>query len=220
MRTSFKMSFNIEKAKEAQNVLSKLALIEPIDIGSIDVVVGLDVSYLSSNAIAAAVAYSICEKRVIETGIAVKAIRIPYIPGLLAFREAPAMFLALKKLTDKLKRIDVIMVNGHGLAHPRKCGIATHIGVVVDKPSIGVAKKLLYGEVISINNRSAIVVEGKVVGYAVNRRNRDIYISIGHRVTAEDALKIALSVWNRESLLPEPLRLADKISREYRKAVV
>lgn len=214
------MPFDIEKAKEAQNLLGKLALIEPIDIDSIDVIVGLDVSYINSNAVAAAVAYSIHERKIIEIDTAVKPVKIPYIPGLLAFREAPAMFLALKKLADKLKRIDVIMVNGHGLAHPRKCGIATHIGVIIDKPSIGVAKRLLYGEIALINNRLAIVVESRVVGYAVNRRGRNIYISIGHKVTAEDALKIALSVWNRDSLLPEPIRLADKVSREYRKTVV
>lgn len=209
------MFFNIEKAKEAQKILGKLALIEPIDVDSIDVVVGLDVSYRNSNAVAAAVAYSVYEKKIVDFDVAFQLVKIPYIPGLLAFREAPVMFLALKKLVTRIKRVNVIMINGHGLAHPRKCGIATHIGVVMNMPTIGVAKRLLYGKIISIGDNLAIAVEDAIVGYVVNRKGHRIYISVGHKITAEDALKIALSLWDKNSLFPEPLRLADSISREY-----
>ncbi|MEM0006495.1 MAG: endonuclease V [Ignisphaera sp.] len=213
------MLFDIEKAKKAQNTLSRLAVIEPFDTTSVDVVVGLDVSYHDSNAIAAAVAYSVNRREVIATELAIKAVKIPYIPGLLAFREAPVMLLALKMLLAKLRKIDVIMVNGHGLAHPRRCGIATHIGVVTDMPTIGIAKKLLYGEVVLIDNHLAIVVDNSIVGYVVNRKKHRIYVSIGHRITAEDALRMTLIVWNENSPLPEPIKLADKISRDYKRAI-
>ncbi len=216
MRISHIMFFDVERAKRAQNTLSRLAIITPLDISSIDIIVGLDVSYHSSNAVATAVAYSINRKNVIAVEVATKPVKVPYIPGLLAFREAPVMFLALKKLITKLKKIDVIMVNGHGLAHPRKCGIATHIGVVIDLPTIGIAKKLLYGEIVFVDSRLAIVVDGNIVGYAVNRRGRNIYVSIGHRITADDALRIALATWDVNHLLPEPIELADKISKEYK----
>ncbi|MCS7111686.1 MAG: endonuclease V [Ignisphaera sp.] len=213
MRISRIMFFDVERAKKAQNALSKLVIVAPLNIDSIDIVVGLDVSYHGSNAVAAAVAYSVDGKEVVDVELSTTRVRVPYIPGLLAFREAPAMIYALKKLAARLKKIDVIMVNGHGLAHPRKCGIATHIGIVTDMPTIGVAKKLLHGEVVAVEGRLAIVVNSTTVGYVASKGGRQIYVSIGHRVTAEDALRIALNTWEAGSPLPEPIRLADKISR-------
>jgi deoxyribonuclease V len=100
------------------------------------------------------------------------------------------------------------------MAHPRKCGIASHIGVVLNIPTVGVAKSFLYGDVIRIGDNEAIVIDNTIVGYILRRNSKKIYVSIGNKVTAEDAANIVLNLWNYSYILPEPLRLADELSRK------
>ncbi len=143
-------------------------------------------------------------------------IEIPYIPGLLAFREAPYYIKMLKKM-----RFDIILVDGHGIAHPRFLGIAAHVGLVLDKPSIGVAKKKLYGDIKKINGKLLIVDKktNRTIGVVIESRNRKIYVSPGHRIsvlTAASFVKTLLKGY----YLPLPLHITDRLTKELKKKYI
>jgi deoxyribonuclease V len=136
----------------------------------------------------------------------------PYVPGFLSFREAPAYLEALKALPE---RPEALLVDGQGIAHPRGLGIASHLGVHLDLPSVGVAKSLLHGRPegpLPQERGSAVRLlspEGRPMGYAYRSRAeaRPLYVSPGHRVGLEEALAFVRALPTRFRL-PEPLRLA------------
>ncbi len=148
---------------------------------------------------------------------------MPYITGLLAFREIPAIQAALAQLPEPP---DLLMVDGQGIAHPRRCGIATHLGVVTDLPSIGVAKSRLVGQPVApLGEEPGALVEvtdrGEVVGALLRSRLRanPLHISPGHRVSLDTALH-----WVRATLrgrrLPEPTRAAHEWAGQARRAAM
>ncbi len=137
----------------------------------------------------------------------------PYVPGLLGFREAPCVIRTFSELRE---RCDMIMVDGHGLAHPRGFGLACHVGVLLDIPAIGVAKKCLYGTFSEPGPRKGEreLIRGKdreVVGAALRTRDgvRPVFVSIGNRTDLYTAIVVALEC-SRGLRIPEPTRLADK----------
>lgn len=170
---------------------------------------------------AAAVSLSLPELAV--TGSAHAAIRapIPYVPGFLAFREVPALVEACRRLEIVP---DVIMVDGHGVSHPRGLGIASHLGVLLDCPAIGVAKSILVGQVEEelgpeAGSTAPLVWKNRQIGVALRTRNnvKPVYVSAGHRVCLETAVAIvkhALSGYR----LPEPTRQAHMAANAFRKA--
>lgn len=208
------MKFLIENAKRAQTLLSSRICIASLgtDINNVNVVGGADVSYKKDWGCAAAVAYNIKSDGILSYTTYCDKVSIPYIPGFLAFREAPLIIKALNKLLNKV-RIEVLFINGHGLAHPRKFGIASHIGLVFNMPSIGIAKNLLYGDIVLRDDKEAIIVENTIVGYVLAVNSHRIYVTIGHRITADEAAGLAMRTWKKGYALPEPIRLADEISR-------
>jgi deoxyribonuclease V len=136
---------------------------------------------------------------------------MPYVPGFLGFREIPAVLAAWEVLA---LRPDLVMVDGHGIAHPRALGIAAHLGVVLDVPSIGVAKSLLVGAPEAPvgeapGDRAPLLWRGERIGTALRtrRRSNPLYVSIGHRVSLEAAVDWVLRA-GRGYRLPEPTRLA------------
>lgn len=150
----------------------------------------------------------ICEQLVSKSPM-----RFPYVPGLLSFREAPAILQLLRKVKSEP---DVIMLDGQGFAHPRRFGLACHIGVLTDRPTLGCAKSLLVGtcETPGPHKESSTpVVDGSQhIGMAVRTREhvKPVYISVGHRLSLEAAVAITLSCCTRFRL-PEPTRLADRL---------
>ncbi|QSZ66807.1 endonuclease V [Methanofollis aquaemaris] len=138
--------------------------------------------------------------------------RFPYIPGLFAFREGPALCAALEALD---RTPDLILVHGHGIAHPRRCGIASHLGVLLGTPSIGVADLLLVGEAGEPRGErgaaAPVRFEGEVVGWAVRTRTgaRPIYVSPGHLVGHAAAVELVLAMTGNYRR-PEPLRAAHR----------
>lgn len=185
-----------------------------------NIVIGLDVSYKRNSDIgyAAAVAIDTRDLRVIEYSVVSDKVSFPYIPGYLAFREAPLMLKALLRI--KSRREAVLMINGHGIAHPRGLGIASHIGVVMNLPSIGVAKSLLVGEIVRIGGREVIVYGNKIVGIVLSseKSKTKYYATIGHRVSLEDVEYYMNRFFNnryRVAKPPYPIYLADKLSREF-----
>ncbi|MEM1525849.1 MAG: endonuclease V [Ignisphaera sp.] len=210
--------FDYEAAKQLQLQLSKLVRIDPVKPDSIEIIVATDNGYKGSKVIGVAVAYNAKKRKELCHIAIVDEVEIPYIPGLLAFREAPLMIEAIKELSLRCVEADIIMVNGHGLSHPRRFGIASHVGIALDKPSIGIAKRLLYGSITTDNNlRTAITVGGAVVGYVLeNVYGGKVFVSVGHKVKPEDALIIVDMVWNRSNPLPDPLYIADNLTKKMR----
>lgn len=142
----------------------------------------------------------------------------PYIPGLLSFREAPIIVEIWQKLN---RRPDLLLVDGQGIAHPRRLGIATHLGLLLNIPTIGVAKSKLVGEGEEPGKEagaaSPLCWRGQVVGWILRTRTgvQPVYVSPGHRVSLADSRQVVLDCV-RKFRLPEPLRQADRLSRQWR----
>lgn len=146
----------------------------------------------------------------VKTVAAVQETRFPYIPGLLSFREAPACLEAVEKLS---RQPDLFMIDGQGVAHPRRLGLASHLGLFFDRPTIGCAKSRLIGtfeEPATDRGAWSSLRDGKeVIGAVVRTRSRvkPVFVSVGHRCTLEDAIRVTLACVTRYRL-PEPTRLA------------
>ncbi len=160
------------------------------------------------------------ELELVEEAEAAGACPFPYRPGLLSFREIPVLAAAFRRLR---RRPDVILVDGQGIAHPRGLGLAAHLGLVLDVPTIGVAKTRLVGEgaepEAAAGSYSALIWQGKQVGAILRTRTgkKPLYLSPGHRITLPESLAIALGCV-RNYRIPLPLRQADFRTRRLRAA--
>ena len=172
--------------------------------------------------VAAALVWNINEGRVSGVGLAAKDPDevFPYVPGFLSFREAPVYLAALAALPALP---DLLLVDGQGIAHPRALGIAAHLGVHLDMPSIGVAKSLLYGKQESTladakGSATPLMAKGRQIGWVYRSRDKvkPLYVSPGHRVSLEGALKFVLALPGNTKL-PEPLREAHNWAGKARK---
>jgi deoxyribonuclease V len=149
-----------------------------------------------------------------EHAIVRRKTRFPYVPGYLSFREAPVILAALKKLREKP---DLILCDGHGLAHPRRFGLACHLGVLADIPSIGVAKSRLIGDHDRLLERKGawvpLFVDGERIGAVLRTRTgvRPLYISIGHRISLRTAIEYVL-LCTTKYRLPETTRHAHRLA--------
>ncbi len=165
--------------------------------------------------IGACVIMSYPDLNIMENHIIVTDVDYPYIPGLLSFRELPIIIPLLEEIENEP---DLIMMDGQGIAHPRRFGLASHVGVILDKPSIGCAKSPLIGEYeepgLESGSYRYIYHEGDVIGAVLRSRNgvKPIYISPGHKITVETCIDIALNCC-RGYRLPEPIREAHKLTR-------
>ncbi|HUT68422.1 MAG TPA: deoxyribonuclease V, partial [Dehalococcoidales bacterium] len=150
------------------------------------------------------------EFELVETRIVTDRIEFPYVPGLLSFREAPLILAACEELTVTP---DLLMVDGQGIAHPRRMGLASHLGLFLDIPTIGCAKSRLCGSHEEPGNEAGSYAElldnGEVIGAAVRTRTgvKPVYVSIGHKVDLSTAIRRVLECC-RGYRLPEPTRLA------------
>jgi deoxyribonuclease V len=163
---------------------------------------------------AAAVVLNAQTLEVVDTALARVPTRMPYIPGLLSFREIPGALAALEQLAALP---DLILVDGHGIAHPRRLGVATHLGLVTGLPTIGVAKKRLTGSHAEVPDKRGAWVEltdrGETIGAVLRSRVgvKPIFISPGHRIGLASALSFTMSALTRYRL-PETTRVADKLA--------
>ena len=175
-------------------------------------IAGVDISSgrARDTATAAVVVLQYPEMTVVDSSVIQTETNFPYVPGLLSFREAPLIIQAYEKLNIEP---DLVLVDGQGIAHPRRMGLASHLGLLLDKPTIGCAKSLLIGahEQLSDESKSYtdITDEGEVIGAAVRTRSgvKPVYVSIGHRVDLPSAIHWVLACC-RNYRIPEPLRLA------------
>lgn len=179
-------------------------------------VAGVDVGFEERGTVtrAAAVLLDAKTQEPIDQQIVRQATRFPYVPGLLSFRECPAILQALEKLKATP---ELVLCDGQGLAHPRRLGVAAHIGLLTGLPTIGVAKSRLCGEHrepgAARGSRARLRLDGEVVGWVLRSREgcKPIYVSPGHRVSVDSAPDLVMRFVTRYKL-PEPTRLADRLA--------
>jgi deoxyribonuclease V len=170
---------------------------------------GFDLTYLSKDrALAGGIIFSYPELQIIEKVFCISPCTFPYIPGLLSFREIPPLLKLWKKIKQKP---DLIFVDGQGIAHPRGMGIASHLGLILKKPAIGVAKSLLVGKYespsITKGSWSSLVYQKKTVGAALRTRKgvKPVFISPGYWIDLRDSLRWVMRVTGKYRI-PEPTR--------------
>ncbi len=175
-------------------------------------IAGLDCAFSKDGKkiFAVVVVIKLSDFEVIETVTAARKVSFPYVPGLLSFREAPVCLAAIEKLKT---RPDVFIVDGQGIAHPRRFGLASHIGVLIDRPTVGCAKSRLTGSFKQPRQRrgsfSFLTDGAEVIGAVVRTRAnvKPVFVSVGHKCTMENAKDIVLACTTKYRL-PEPTRLA------------
>jgi deoxyribonuclease V len=167
-------------------------------------VCGIDVSYVNDSAHCSAVTMERYSYKVIEiANLRTKPVNA-YIPGIFMLREAKPLLATLKLLN---KKFDVLLIDGHGILHPRRCGLASYIGLVLNKPTIGVGKRLLCG---SVRNDQFIEDRGKVLGFKMsNQKNKSVYVSVGNHISLFSSIRIVKELTREDHWIPEPLRIAD-----------
>ena len=185
---------------------------------NIRMIAGADVAFPpgSNTALAAIVLMTWPDLELLESAHARLPLTFPYIPGLLSFREAPAIVAAARKLSIKP---DVLLVDGQGMAHPRRFGLACHLGVQLAWPTIGCAKSRLIGSAGPLAEqkgaKTELIHHDEIIGWALRSRTavKCLYVSIGHLVRLDQAVELVLNCCRRYRL-PEPTRLADKFVRK------
>jgi deoxyribonuclease V len=212
VRAEFKVPANAAEAIQIQKGLRDRV----VRTGSVNprIVAGADVSYKGD--VARAVIVVMRDLELIEKVIVDEPVPFPYIPGLLSFREIPPLLAAWKGIRT---RPDVIIVDGQGVAHPRRLGIASHLGLVLGVPTIGCAKSRLCGEFEEPPPErgawSPLIHREETVGAALRTRDgcNVVYVSTGHRISLKSAISVVLACAPRYRL-PEPQRLADHLTRQ------
>lgn len=221
-------NLSIEEAIRVQQILNDMLYLElppNVHLDKISYIAGVDstYSYDGKTIITAVVLWNVKKKKIEEISIESDSVVFPYIPGLLSFREAPTSIKAIAKL--KIKP-EIVIIDGQGIAHPRGLGLASHVGLWVKLPTIGVAKRLLCGEIKFANEKekpkklleAEIVYNGKVVGVAlVTKPNTlPIYISPGNLIDLRSAVSVVKLCLNGFKI-PEPTRLAHNYLQDYKR---
>jgi len=182
----------------------------------LQVIAGVDVGFEEGGTVTCAAAVLLDAQTLLPLAQSVARVptRMPYVPGLLSFRELPALLAVLQSLP---RVPDLIVCDGQGIAHPRRLGIASHLGVVTGLPTIGVAKNILCGEHAELASRRGARVplmhRGDMIGWVLRSKDgvRPLIVSPGHRVSMQSAVELVLG-WGRGYRLPEPTRLADRLA--------
>lgn len=216
----FNYYINPDAAVQKQNELRESIRIEPLK-KEVQTIAGADISFNRGSDIlyAGFVILRLPDLKVTARSLARVEVNFPYIPGLLAFREIPALMAAWKQIPEKP---DVVIVDGHGIAHPRRMGIATHFGVLADQPTIGCAKNLLTGTYVEPDEPRGsytFVHDGNEnIGMAYRSRDKvnPVFISPGHRTSFDDARKIIEKCLTGFKL-PETTRKVHEAVNEFRK---
>jgi deoxyribonuclease V len=178
-------------------------------------VAGADAAFVVADAlcVAGVVLWDVATQAAVEQRVAVRPLTFPYIPGLLSFREAPAVLAALRRLRTPP---DVLICDAHGLAHPRRFGLACHVGVITGLPTLGCAKSRLVGShdtpARQRGGRVPLRHDGEVVGTVLRTQTgaRPLFVSVGHRIDLAGAEAVVLACATRYRL-PEPTRRADAL---------
>lgn len=207
-------SKSIESMLRAQRVVRELVRLDD-EVEGVRRVGGVDCAYTPHKTVATCVVLDVNTLKVVESAWAVAPTEYPYVPTFLAFRECRACAKAVRSLEVVP---DVLFVDGAGVNHPRMAGLASHLGVLLDLPTIGVTKKVLCGTARSptkVGESHPLIYRGSLVGYLVltKARCRPIVVAAGHRMTHEKALALCLDMLDGHKL-PAPIRLADAMCKQ------
>lgn len=204
--------------KQAIEIQKRLrdAVVTNDDFGEIQRVAGVDIGFLKNNSVtrAAVAILSFPDLELLDQAVALMPTTFPYVPGLLSFREAPAALQCLSTITTKP---DMLLIDGHGLAHPRRMGLACHLGLLSGIPAIGVAKTRLIGNHAYVPEERGSQVplshQDEVIGAVLRTRTgvKPVYVSIGHRVGLESAVAYTLAC-SPKFRLPETTRKAHSLA--------
>jgi deoxyribonuclease V len=201
---------NLAKLEAEQAKLAK-KIVANDGIHEIRTVAGCDIAYTGNKIVSAIIVMDYPSLKVREFRTSTGLVRFPYIPGFLSYREAPMIIETYHKLELDP---DLLMVDGNGRLHPRRMGLASAVGLALDKPSIGVAKKLLMGQ----PQDGYIVVDGERLAGILETKEKakPIYVSQGHKVSLRTAINVAKAC-QQQHKLPEPLHQAHKIANKERR---
>jgi len=194
-----------------QKELAKKIIAKDDFDSNVEFICGVDVSYRKKIAYCSAVIINKENFEIIEAVRSKSEIKNPYIPGLFILRESAPILQTLRLIT---RPFQLLLVDGHGVLHPRRCGLACYIGIVTNIPTIGVAKSLLCGGVQSDN---FVTHKSEILGYALkfNENSKKVaYISVGHKISLLTSIELVKSITKINQYIPEPLRIADKLSKE------
>lgn len=208
------------QAVELQKQMAHEVIKEDCFAAPFKTVAGIDLGYDAANDLCRAVVVVLTFPALdlVESAEAFLPIQFPYVPGLLSFRETPAAIKALEKLTVTP---DVILCDGQGLAHPRKFGIACHIGLITQVPTLGVGKSVLVGKFENLGETrgsvAPMIYKNETIGAALRTKDKvqPVYVSVGHKISLDTATALVLQCAPKYRL-PETTRLADKMA-SYRK---
>ena len=198
-----------EEARRLQNEL-RTQVVKTDRFGRINTVAGVDIGFKKDIARASVVVLSFPGLQVVDSVVTESPVRFPYVPGLLSFREIPPLLTAFTQLQTEP---DLVIVDGQGIAHPRRFGLASHLGLILDKPTIGCAKSRLWGRYeepeTEHGSYTYLMDKDEVIGAAVRTRKnvKVVYISIGHRISLDSARTLTLACC-RGYRLPETTRYA------------
>lgn len=211
--TKLKTAFSVEKAHKTQIKLSERIILKDEIPDRIRLVAGVDVAYAKDVSIAAIAVLDFNSLRLEESQTAICKTLFPYIPTLLSFREIPPAVQAIRKLQAQP---DVFLVDAHGYAHPYRCGFASHLGIIIKKPTIGVAKSMLIGTLEkSEQNKNNVMIrhKGEIICAEITTKpkQKPVYVSVGNMISLDTAIKIVKQcILN--SRIPEPIALAHEIA--------
>jgi len=206
----------VAQLKVEQKRLSGRVVMEDVPPFEGTTVTGVDVSYSENVAAGCAVVMNVESNEIIQTEQKTLECFTPYIPGYFFLREGPGLIELLRDLDET----GPVLIDGNGILHPRRFGLASHLGVHLDLQTIGVAKKLLLGDMQPRQGNTASILDGNdCVGMALwlNGRKKPVYVSVGHRISLSTAVKIIQ--YSSISGYPEPLRRAHHISKKKLQAV-
>ena len=209
---------DLQGARKLQEILQKKVNIIPLKKEP-KYIAGVDAAFLNNKVIGVACLYKYPEIHFIEEAYAVTEILFPYLPGFLSFREGPSIITALKGLKRKP---DIILFDGQGIAHPKGLGIASHIGVLLNVPTIGCAKSRLVGTYKEPGPKkgtcSSLLYKKEIVGVVLRTKDnvKPLFVSPGNRIDIQGSIEIVLACSQRYRI-PEPLRRADFISKKIKK---
>lgn len=215
-RAPHRWSLSPKEAVKVQRRLSERVRLVPAAVPGR--VAGIDCAFLDDSIVAVAVVWDVASRKVLETRASRAPLTFPYVPGLLSFREVPVMLKALRRLVTP---VGGILCDGQGIAHPRRFGLASHLGVIVGLPTVGCAKSRLCGTHSEPGKKrgSAAPLEdgGERIGSVVRTRDgvRPVYVSPGHLCDHESSIAWVLAC-GAGFRLPEPTRLADRLVNRYK----
>jgi len=191
---------------------------DKVKVEEIKTIAGFDVAFFKDKAVCAAVVLAFPSMTVLERKYLLAKAEMPYIPGFLAFREGPAI---LQTYYDLEYDPDVLMVDGHGIAHPLRAGLASYVGVELAKPCIGIAKSLLVGEIVDDKVMIGTEVRGRLV--KTKEHAKPVIVSPGHMISVDTAVEIVKKCIVQPHKLPEPLhqahRHAEKMAEKYQEGM-